>query len=127
MQENNSEKNCGGVQEKELVPNWAAVDAVGVAVQVWDFRQKAQVVFIHEPQVSTEIFQAWMKQISDDKKLWTWLNAQFLRSAENAEILASGIYIINRYGQLIRFVPSLQWTFKKIEEEFIYHEACSCG
>ena len=109
-----------------LMPNLKAVDLAGQAGTLWDYRQKSHTVLIHEPSASAETLQSWNETVLKNKKQWDWLAVKFLRTAEGENSLETGIYIIDRYSHLIRFYPSMKWTFEEIEKDFIYYESCNC-
>ncbi len=107
------------------MPNLETLDLEGKRQDLWEYRQKSQVVLILDPGFTPEAAEALRSEIEGRKKLWTWLNVKFVRSAGKDEALEPGAYLIDLYGRLIRFYPGRAWKLDEIEQDTLYND-CNC-
>ena len=118
-------ESCSAPLTNALMPNLSAQDRLGRAVRLWDYRQKSHVALLLAPEAEAGIWRSWDELIAQNGKIWTWLGIEFLRGSQ-VPGLAEGLYLMDRYGQLIQFLPPGQWTADQIEQTYLYHEAARC-
>ncbi len=114
------------LEKGKLVPNWTLVDETGKSHRLWDFRQKTNLILLVDPNASDKSRACWRAVISQEQKQWVWLQAEVLIITQAPPEMASGVYLIDRYGQFMTQFPIDQWTPEVVQREFVYHEARHC-
>ncbi len=114
------------LEKGKRIPNWHITDVDGNAHDVWDFRQKSHVILLYDPQADAVTVGHWQKAIKADRKQWDWLNAKILIVTDAPKEMASGAYVIDRYGMLWNYFAPDAWTFEDLDRDLMYYEARHC-
>jgi hypothetical protein len=109
-----------------LVPDAEVMDLKGGIHHLWDYRQKSHVALLYNPSSREEKFEACRKAVQINESHWDWMNVSFLMLTRLNDHFENGMYIIDRYGRLIKFHPGSEWTLEDVEKELTYYEARHC-
>jgi len=114
------------LEKGKRIPNWTVNDDEGESHALWDYRQKAHLVLLHDPEASKETQLHWKAAIRADQKQWDWLNTKVIIVKAAPDELAAGAYVIDRYGIFWNYFSPNHWTFDDIEKDLVYYEARHC-
>jgi hypothetical protein len=114
------------LEKGKVVPNWTWTSKEGQVRNIWDWRQKSNVILIVAPKATEEQARLWQTGIEAERKQWLWLNAEIFIITEPPADLPAGVYAMDRYGCWIRTWPLEAWTFEELQREYVYYEARHC-
>lgn len=107
-------------------PDCAARDLFGNARRLHEFRRKAHVVLLWDPEATDAQREQWARKRAEEAQRWTWLQAEALVPAEPLRPVDPGIYLISRWGHVIAVHPAGAWDMDRIEEDLLTFESQDC-
>jgi hypothetical protein len=114
------------LEKGKRIPHWQVKDVAGIAHDLWDYRQKAHLLLLYDPEAEAETYGRWQKAIEADRKQWDWLNTKVIIIDRAPKEMAPGAYVVDRYGMFWNYFSPGHWTFDDLEKDLVYYEAQHC-
>jgi hypothetical protein len=114
------------LEKGKRIPNWQVKDLEGNAHELWDYRQKAHLLLLYDPEAKPETRVRWQKAIVADRTQWDWLNTKVIVVDRAPQDMVPGVYVVDRYGIFWNYFSPGHWTFDDLEKDLVYYEARHC-
>jgi hypothetical protein len=106
--------------------DYETTDLFGKPHRLHDFRRKAHVVLLCDPDASPERRARWTERRAAEGQRWTWLQAEALIPTGRPAEIEPGIYLISRWGHVIAVHPAGDWDMDRIERDLLTFESQDC-
>jgi hypothetical protein len=114
------------LEKGKRIPNWNLKDVEGKSHDLWDYRQKAHLLLLYDPEASKDTIVRWQKAVQADQKQWDWLSAKVIIIHKAPKEVVPGAYVVDRYGMFWDYFSPGNWTFDDLERDLVYYEARHC-